>query len=194
MEDFANALADIIIENESPKINKIMHEVAEKIQGDMVAVTYRLIDLYYADYRPEVYIRTDELSKHKQGKGGKFAKKNKNERARSGDISLQTALKTLSGSEQPAIGVCKPLDGVWGYQAGVLFDEHYFYEKMKHSVHGPNFTEWDIALNFLWGIHGDASVHVTNAAAGVELDQYLNAYKQRFDKHYQTAYKKYKNK
>ena len=194
MKDFASALADKILANESHKIKEITREVAEKIQKDMVDKTYALIDMYYTDYRPEVYIRTDELTKQKRGKGGKFKKKTTNERKRlaNGDVSLRTAIKALDESGQPAIGICKPLDDGWGYQAGVLFDEKYFYDKMQHSVHGPNFTEWDIALNFLWGIHGDPSISVTTPA-GVELDKYINTYKQRFDEHYQAAYKKYKN-
>ena len=54
MKDFANALADRILKNETPKINKIMHEVADKIQGDVVGVTYKLIDMNYAHYPTEL--------------------------------------------------------------------------------------------------------------------------------------------
>ncbi len=196
-----NAFADWILSNERHKIDKIMREVAKKIQGDMVGVTYRLIDMYYADYRPEVYIRTDDLSRPKQGKDGKFIKKTSNERKRlnSDDVSLKTAIKALSESKEPAIGVCKQLDGGVGYQAGVLFDPGYFEDKMHHSVMGKNFTEWDIAENFLFGQHGNGSARsavteFTEPHADMVLRDYLNSYKSRFDKHYQAAYKKYKNK
>ena len=192
-----NAFADWILSNEKHKIDKIMHEVAKKIQGDMVGVTYRLIDMYYADYRPEVYIRTDELTKPKKGKNGKFIKKTSNERKRlnNDDISLKTAM-ALKESDQPAIGVCKTLEdeGAWGYQAGVLFDEKYFDDKMQHSVKGKNFTEWDIVENFLHGAHGNSEIHTTTPNASAVLYEYLHSYKSKFYKHYQAACNKYKNK
>ena len=193
-----NNIHDIILENEAPKLNNIMSEVADKIQGDIVAVTYRMIDAYYQDYDPDYYIRTDKLSERKRRNNGKFAKKLKKESKRNTkryrDISLQTAIKALGESGQPAIGISKPIDGGIGYQAGVIFDPDYFNTAMRHSVKG--FTEWDIAENFLFGQHGNGSAsssvtEFTEPYADIVLRDYINSYKLKFDKHYKDAYKKY---
>ena len=199
MEGFAKNLADFIIERETPRLNNIMREVAEKIQGDMVAVTYSVIDAFYADYRPEVYIRTDEYkAKHnnQKNKKGQFRqKKSDMEYKRGRDVSLASAIKTMEASNQPAIGVCRPIDGTnWsaGAIAGVVFDESYFAKRMKHSVKGDNFTEWDIVEDFLWGVHGNEAVATTDPSAGLVLYEYIDSYKPRFDKHYNDACKKIK--
>ena len=63
MKNFANTLADIIVENETPRLDNIMQEVSKKIQGDVVAVTYNVIDFFYQDYKPQYYIRTDDYKK-----------------------------------------------------------------------------------------------------------------------------------
>ena len=112
MKDFANVLADFIIERERPRLDKIMQEVAKNIQGDVVAVTYATLDAYYADYDPEVYIRIDD-SYRPRGKDGKFRNKKKAEWDKSQDRSLKSAMTALGESGQPAIGVCRPLDGVF---------------------------------------------------------------------------------
>ena len=199
MKDFANALADTILKNEAPKLDKIMRYVAERAQEDIVQVTYTAIDAYYQNYSPVYYIRTDILSQRKRGDNGKFVKKLKKERKRDtkryGDISLQTAVKALGESGQPAIGICKPLDDGIGYQAGVVFDPDYFQKNMKHSIKG--FTEWDIAENFLFGQHGNGSAtsavtEFTQPYADIVLRDYINSYKSRFDKHYRDACKKFK--
>lgn len=198
MKNFTDALVDLIIENETPRLNNIMQEVSKKIQDDFVDVTYGLIDAYYQDYTfadGRVYIRTDEYkashSHPKNKKTGKFKKKNKAEWTRAGDKSLMSAIKSMNGDE-PAIGVCRELDGVFGWQAGVVFDESYFNSNMKHSIKGSNFTEWDVAENFLWGAHGNDDVYVTAPPANMILDSYLYSYKSRFDKHYNDACKKFK--
>ena len=195
MKDFTNDLANFIVSNEKPRLDNIMREVAEKIQGDMISVTYSVIDAFYQGYSPQVYIRTDTYrvsrSHPKDKKSGQFRKKNKTELDRSGDVSLMSAIKSLGESGQPAIGVCRPLDGGFGYQAGVLFDESYFSKKMRHSVKGNNFTEWDIVEDFLWGVHGNESVATTTPSAGLVLYEYLNSYKPIFDMHYNNACKKF---
>lgn len=194
MKNFTDALVDSIIENEKPRLNRIMNEVAKKIQSDVVAVTYNLIDAFYEDYQRSdgrVYIRTDE-NKHPQGKDGRFKNKNSTQWKRGHDRSLMSAIKAFNTSGEPAIGVCRPLDGAFGYQAGVLFDEGYFNSTMKHSVKGKNFTEWDIAEDFLWGVHGNESVYTTTPSAGWALYEYIDSYKPRFDKHYSDACKKFK--
>ena len=199
MKDFARTLADLIIERETPRLNNIMQEVAQKIQGDMVAVTYSVIDAFYEDYTHadgRIYIRTDEYKKkhnNQRDKSGKFRQKNsKTEFIRGRDKSLMTAVKAMEASGQPAIGVCRPLDNRFGYQAGVIFDESYFEKKMKHSIKGDNFTEWDIVEDFLWGVHGNENVATTTPSAGWVLYEYVNSYKPKFDKHYNDACKKFK--
>lgn len=184
------------MQNETERLDNIMYEVAQKIQGDMVAVTYNVVDAFYQDYTRadgRKYIRTDEY-KHPHGKGGKFRYKKKKEwrSSRRNDVSLRSAMKSKLNDE-PAIGVCRPLDGMYGYQAGVIFDEERVASKMKHSsVQGrEDFTEWDIVEDFLWGVHGNESVYTTTPSAGLVLYDYLNSYKPRFDKHYKNACKKY---
>lgn len=197
MKDFANALADYIVERESSRLDSIMGEVAKNIQNDMVKVTYGVIDAFYQDYMPEdgrVYIRTDELSNRARDSKGKFKKKSKKtskkNSKRSGDVSLQSALKALDEGNQPAIGVCKRMEGVLGYQAGVLFDEDKISKRMKHTIKG--FDEWDIVEDFLWGVHGNDNIFVTEPSAGWVLYEYINSYKPTFDKHYKAACKKFK--
>lgn len=195
MKDFTETLVNTIIERETPRLNNIMQEVAKKIQGDVVAVTYSAIDMFYQDYSPEVYIRTDDYKKrhnNQRKKNGQFRqKKSAMEYKRGRDVSLKSAIKTMEASGQPAIGVCRPLDGIFGYQAGVVFDESYFEKRMLHSVKGSNFTEWDIVEDFLWGVHGNESVHTTDPSAGWALYEYIDSYKPRFDKHYNDACKKF---
>ena len=194
MKSFADELKTLIGEQEAKRLDNIMYEVAQKIQGDVVAVTSNVIDAFYEDYTRNdgrEYIRTDEY-KHPHGRGGKFRYKKRNEwnSIRNNDISLRSAIKMMENNA-PAIGVCRPLDGVYGYQAGVIFDEGYFTKRMKHSVKGDSFTEWDIVEDFLWGVHGADGVHNTTPSAGLVLYDYINSYKTRFDKHYKNAIKKF---
>lgn len=204
MRNFADVLADVIVETEKTRLNDIMKYVANKIQDDVVAVTYNVIDAFYTDYTqpPRVYIRTDEYKKkhnldkngRKHDKKGHLSKMSKTEIARGKDKSLMSAIKDLNASGQPAIGVLKPIDGTIGYQAGVLFDEDYFNNEsgMRHSIKGKNFTEWDIVEDFLWGVHGNESVYTTTPSAGYALYQYIDNYQSRFDKHYKDACRKFK--
>lgn len=205
MEKFTDTLVNLIIEQETPRLNNIMKEVAKKIQGDVVGVTYSVIDAFYMDYMPpeRVYIRTDEykfrhgMDKHgrKRNNKGQIVSKNtakksqsQTEQRRAGDRSLMSAIKSFTGN-QPAIGVCRPIDGAFGYQAGVIFDEGYFEKYMRHSVKG--FNEWDIVEDFLWGVHGNDSTFVTTPSAGLVLYEYINSYKTRFDIHYNSVCKKF---
>lgn len=198
MKNFVNTLTDLIVENERERLGNIMYDVAKKIQDDVIEVTYNVIDAFYQDYTRadgRVYIRTDEYkAKHngQRDKKGQFRKKkSKMEFTRGSDVSLMSAIKNMEASGQPSIGVCRPLDGAFGYQAGVVFDESYFTKKMKHSVKGDGFTEWDIVEDFLWGVHGNEAVYTTTPSAGWALYNYINSYKTRFDKHYKNACKKF---
>lgn len=198
MKDFASTFADLIISKEKTRLNDIMQYVANQIQRDVIDVTYATLDAYYQDYMPPdraYYIRTDEYkAKHnrpKDKKSGQFKRKNKTEWSRSSDKSLMSAIKTLGESGQPAIGVCRPLDGMFGYQAGVVFDPDYFERAMHHENKG--FTEWDIVENFLFGQHGNGeAIHFTEPHADMILREYINSYKTKFDKHYNDAFKKFK--
>lgn len=194
MRDFIDELETLIGKRETKRLDNIMYEVAQKIQGDVVAVTYNVIDAFYEDYTREngrKYIRTDEY-KHPHGKGGKFRYKKKSEwgSLRNDDVSLRSAVKKMENGE-PAIGVCRPLDSMYGYQAGVIFNEEELSKTMRHSVKGDGFTEWDIVEDFLWGVHGNESVYTTTPSAGWALYDYINSYKPRFDKHYKNAIKKF---
>lgn len=202
MKNFTDDLVKLIIENETPRLNNIMQEVSKKIQDDFVAVTYGLIDAFYSDYTHgdgRIYIRTDEYKarhridtrgrKHKR-KNGALDKMSNAEKKRASDKSLMSAIKSMNGNE-PAIGVCRELEGIFGWQAGVVFDEGYFNDTMKHSVKGSSFTEWDIAEDFLWGVHGNEAVYTTDPSAGWALYEYVDSYKPKFDKHYKNACKKF---
>ena len=194
MKNFVNSLTDLIIENEKERLNEIMYEVAQNVQKDVIEVTYKLIDAYYSDYTHDmgrVYIRTDEYHRPR-GKNGRFKQKtNKTSKInRSSDVSLRSAIKALENGE-PAIGVCRPLDGSFGYQAGVVFDEEKLVSKMKHSVMGANFQEWYIVENFLAGVHGADDVYITAPSADMILDNYIYSYHSNFDKHYKNALNKH---
>lgn len=194
MRAFTDDLVTLIGQREAKRLDDIMYDVAQKIQGDVVGVTYNVIDAFYEDYTRSdgrKYIRTDEY-KHPHGKGGKFRYKKRDEwdSSRNKDVSLRSAIKRMENGE-PAIGVCRPLDGMYGYQAGVIFDEERVASKMRHSVKGKDFTEWDIVEDFLWGVHGNEEVYTTTPSAGWVLYDYINSYKSRFDRHYKNAIKKY---
>lgn len=193
MKDFTNELVNLIIQNETPRLNNIMQEVSKNIQNDVIAKTYEVLDKFYQDYTREegrVYIRVDEYratpSKRRDKKGNRLVRK------RDRNVSLRSAiLNGMMSNDEGAVGVCRPLDGILGWQAGVLFDESYFQRHMKHSHKGKNFTEWDIVEDFLWGVHGNESIYTTDPSAGYELNEFIETYKPRFDKHYDNACKKF---
>jgi hypothetical protein len=188
MKDFTNELVNLIIQNETPRLNDIMQEVSKKIQRDVINKTKSVIDQFYQDYSPEVYIRVDDYrstpSKRRDKRGNRLVRK------RDRNVSLRSTVTKNWDSDQPAIGVCRPLDGILGWESGVLFDEGYFQRHMKHSHKGSNFTEWDIVEDFLWGVHGNESVATTEPSAGYELYEFIETYKTKFDRHYNDACKK----
>ena len=197
MKDFADTLADFIIETERPRLNGVMKYVAEKIQQDMIGQTRALIDAYYQDYMPperEYYVRTDEYHAkhmHPKNKKGQYRPKTKTEWRRSKDKSLRSAIEALATGDQPAMGICRPMTGEWGYQAGVLFDPGKFEGVMYHEQKG--FEEWDIVENFLFGQHGNGSrIYFSDPYADIVLRNYIQSYKTKFDKHYKDALAKIK--
>ena len=192
MRDFMNELANLIVQNETPKLNDIMQEVSKKIQRDVIQKTVDVVDKFYHDYTiadGRVYVRVDEYrmtpSKRRDKKGNRLVRK------RDRNVSLRSAITKNWDSDQPAIGVCRPLNGILGWESGVLFDEGYFQGHMKHSDKGKNFTEWDIVEDFLWGVHGNEGVYTTDPSAGYELYQFIDTYQSRFDKHYKDACQKF---
>lgn len=177
MKSFSDELTDLIIQNETPRLNDIMREVSKKIQKDVIQKTKEMVDKYYQDYTQEkgrVYIRVDEYrmtpSKRRDKNGNRLVRK------RDRNVSLRSTITKNWDSNQPAIGVCRPLDNILGWQSGVLFDEGYFQTHMKHSHKGKNFTEWDIVEDFLWGVHGNESVYTTEPSAGYELYRFIENY------------------
>lgn len=195
MNEAIDAIIDHIISIHTPRLEKVMQYVAERIQDDVIDVTYSIIDAYYKDYMPPeraYYIRTDEYKSnynHPKNKKGQFRRKTSKEWSGTNDISLKTA---LAESGQPGIGVCRPLsDGRFGYQAGVVFDSSYFNAAMHHENKG--FNEWDIVENFLFGQHGNGkAIHFTEPHADIILKNYINSYRPKFNQHYDTALTKFK--
>ena len=198
MKDFADEVVSLILADVQPKVDGIMRYMANQIQGDFVAVTYRLLDMYYANYSPEQYIRTDKLKgglekNGKKRKNGRYTKTTSAEKARRNDISLRSAMTAMIGG-QPAIGIARG-DYANGYIAGVCFDESYFDSAMKHSVHGDYFDEMDIVSNFLFSADGDygyGNIASRSPSAATELENYLNNYDAKIDKYYKDACKKFK--
>ena len=193
MKDFTNELVNLIIQNETPRLNNIMQDVSKNIQKDTIQKTKDVVDKFYQDYTSEqgrVYIRVDEYrttpSKRRNKNGNRLVRK------RDRNVSLRSAiLNGVMSENEGAVGICRPLDGILGWEAGVLFDEGYFQSHMKHSDKGKNFTEWDIVEDFLWGVHGNESIYTTDPSAGYELYEFIETYKSKFDKHYNNACKKF---
>lgn len=193
MQGFHNTITNLIIQNETPRLNGIMQEVSKRIQNDFIEKTKEVVDKFYQDYTQadgRVYIRVDEYratpSKRRDSKGNRLVRK------RDRNVSLRSAITNgLMRDDEGAVGVCRPLDGMLGWMSGVLFDESYFQSHMKHSYKGDGFTEWDIVEDFLWGVHGNESVYITDPSAGYELYEFINNYKPKFDKHYNDVCKKF---
>lgn len=188
MKNFNQALLDLILDKEMPRLNMIMEEVSKDIQKDLIKKTKDVIDKYYQDFDPEFYIRVDDYratpSKRRNKNGNRLIRK------KDRNVSLRTAI--TRGLDNGAVGICRPLENMWGYQAGIQFDELYFNQHMKHSYKGDNFTEWDIVEDFLWGVHGNVDVATTDPSAGLELYEFINTYKPKFDQHYNNALNKIK--
>ena len=194
MESFTDTLVDLIMTKEKPRLTNIMQYIAKNVQKDLIGVTRAVIDAYYQDYNPEYYIRTDDYKAQHlhpiNKKNGQFRPKNRTEWNRSKDKSLRSAIQALTEGDQPAMGICRPLDGIFGYQAGVLFDPNKFKSTMHHEHKG--FTEWDITENFLFGQHGNGeAIHFTEPHADIVLRNYIDSYKTKFDRHYNDACRKF---
>lgn len=190
MKDFVNEMVDLIIENEIPRIDKIMNEVTRNIRDDFAQETYRLLDNYYDDYTPIHYVRLY---------GAKRKLRTKTTRKpRAGGVSLHAAI-TRQGADGPAIGIS---GGSFydGYVGGVIFDEDYFKgNSMRHLGKGKDFSEWNIVENFLFAGEGTgygdwrsvSAADYNQHSADAAMNMYMNFYGPILDKHYENALKKF---
>lgn len=187
MRNFADVLANVIIENEVPRIDSIMGEVTKNIRDDFADVTYSLIDDYYFEYTPIRYVRLYGRKKATRNKSGKTSAKSK------GGVSLHAAITRQDG-DGPVIGI---YEGNYydGWSAGLSFGEDYFTDIDNHIRHigkGKDFTEWNIVENFLFSDsdgYGNHPLMQRSPAANDILINMLNTYKSRFDYHYKNACK-----
>ena len=186
MKDFTDVLIDAIIENEIPRIDKIMNEVTHKISIDFTNKMYELIDKYYDNYEPIHYVRV-------YGKRGKYAK---NRKPRPGQVSLHAAV-TRDGNIAFSGGSFYD-----GYVGGIRFDESKFQDNgMRHI--GKGISEWNIVENFLFAgtgsnadgerLTGDWRSHIAydKPSADMEMMRYMDTYDAMVDKYYQEALKKF---
>lgn len=191
MESFTNALADLIIENEIPRIDNIMREVTKNISIDFAKEAFRLLDEYYDNYTPIRYVRVYGPKRKLRTKSGKTKRKSVG-----GQVSLHAAI-TRGGENDPAIGVS---GGSFeeGYFGGIVFDpEKFTGNGMRHIGKGTNFSEWNIVENFLFageGGYGDIRSHIeySHPSADQEMWAFMNTYDKQLDMHYQNALNKFR--
>ena len=190
MKKFTDALADLIIENEIPRIDNIMREVTKKISVDFAKEAFRLLDEYYDNYTPIRYVRVYGPKRKLRTKSGTTTRK-----PRGGQVSLHAAI-TRGGENNPAIGVS---GGSFeeGYFGGIAFDPGVFAGNgMRHIGKGSEFTEWNIVENFLFageGGYGDTRSYVgySYPSADQEMWAFMNAYDTQLDMHYKSALNKF---
>ena len=191
MRNFTDDLVDLIIENEIPRIDKIMNEVTKNISIDFARETFRLLDEYYDNYTPIRYVRVYGDKRKLRTKKGTTSRK-----PRAGQVSLHAAI-TRGGEDEPAIGV---YGGSYydGYIGGVVFDSNKFQGNgMRHI--GKGISEWNIIENFLYagdgiGVGDWRSVSVaeySEPSADEAMNMYMNFYGSTFDEHYKNALKKF---
>jgi hypothetical protein len=194
MRNFTDEVVDLIIENEIPRIDKIMNEVTKNISIDFAKETFRLLDEYYDNYTPIRYVRVYGNKRKLRTKKGTTSRK-----PRAGQVSLHAAITRIE-DDGPAIGVH---GGSYydGYIGGVVFDSSKFQGNgMRHI--GKGISEWNIVENFLYA--GDAGEHnlkgdwrsvsaadYHNHSADEAMNIYMDFYGSTFDMHYKNALKKF---
>ena len=191
MKSFADALADLIIENEIPRIDNIMREVTKNISIDFAKEMFRLLDAYYDNYTPIRYVRVYGPKRTLRTKSGKTKRK-----PVGGQVSLHAAI-TRGGEENPAIGVS---GGSFeeGYFGGIAFDPEYFKGNgMRHIGKGKDFSEWNIVENFLFegdGGYGDIRSYfgVGGPSADEIMWDFMQNYDTQLDMHYKSAFNKFR--
>ena len=189
MKDFTDRLVDLIIQNETSNVNKIMDEVTKKVSVDFAAKMFGLIDKYYETYEPVSYVRVY----------GKRGNRMKNRHPKGGQVSLHAAI-TRGGVDSAAISFS---GGSYyeGYVGGIQFDESKFQGNgMRHI--GKGIEEWDIVENFLFagqGVNSDmeklkgdirSAIDYEYPSADLEMIQYMSMYGSTLDKYYNDALKK----
>ena len=200
MGNFVDEMADYILSQERPEIEKAMKKVTENIRKDLAKETYRLIDKYYETYEPmyyvRIYSRNGRGSKRTLGRNKGGVTKSK-PRGKNNGVSLHAAI-VRGGENHPLIGVAGG-NYVDGFVAGVVFDESYFKNNnMRHIGKGPNFTEWNIVENFLFAGedgYGDWrrwANGYNELPADQELEAYMGSYESTLIKHCSKASKKFK--
>lgn len=196
MKDFTDVLIDAIIENEIPRLDKIMNYVTKCISLDFTDKMYELIDKYYESYEPIRYVRV-------YGKRGRYAK---NRMPRPGQVSLHAAITRqtgISGEGWTSGGGTLAFSGgsfIDGYVGGIRFDESKFQGNgMRHI--GKGISEWNIVENFLFagtGVNsdmeslvGDWRSHIAydEPSADFEMMMYMSAYDPMVRQHYNDALK-----
>ena len=188
MKKFTDALADLIIKNEMPRIDNVMREVTEKISIDFAKEMFKLIDAYYDNYTPIRYVRVYGPKRKLRTTSGTTKRK-----PRRGQVSLHAAV-TRGGEEAPAIGVS---GGSFeeGYFGGIAFDpENFSGDKMRHIGKGKDFSEWNIVENFLFegeGKYGDIRSYLDGGGPSADqvMWEYMQNYDTKFDMHYKNALK-----
>jgi hypothetical protein len=191
MKDFTDVLINTIIENEIPRIDKIMNEVTKKVSQDFAAETFRLLDEYYDNYTPIRYVRVYGNKRKLRTKKGTTSRK-----PRPSQVSLHAAI-TRGGEDDPAIGV---YGGSYsdGYIGGVVFDASYFQgNNMRHL--GKGISEWNIVENFLFAGEGVgtgdwrsvSAADYDHHSADEAMNMFMDFYGPTFDRHYQNALKKF---
>lgn len=190
MNDFTNELVNLIIEQESGRLDKVMQEVTTNIMKDFAKETYRLLDEYYENYTPIHYVRVYGRARRLRTKSGTTSGK-----PRGGQVSLHIAI-SRGGENAPAIGVAGG-NYADGYFGGIVLDESKFKGNgMRHIGKGNSFTEWNIVENFIYageGGYGDWRSTAQSGWNGVSADEqlrsYMARYKSQLDKHYNNALK-----
>ena len=191
MKNFANELANLIIEDQRENIDKIMNEVTRKIMRDFATKTYELLDQYYNNYTPIRYVRV--YGEKRKLRAGSEKKRSTSAKAKAGQVSLHAAI-TRRGENAPAIGVSGGSYDT-GYIGGIVIDESQFKENgMRHIGKGKNFTEWNIVENFMFageGGYGDWRSYTPEGysypSADEELNLYMDSYGSKVDEYYKDA-------
>ena len=193
MKDFTDVLVDAIIENEMPRLDKIMNEVTEKIRDDFVAMTNSLIDDYYFDYTPIRYIRVYGAKRRLRTKTGATTRQPRSK----SEVSLHAAINRMGTDENYAVSGGSYAEG---YIGGIIFDANYFKGNgMRHIDKTGGVTEWNIVENFLFagdGVNGDGEKlkgdirsHITYGAPSADemYQSMMDSYYPRLKKHFDDA-------
>ena len=192
MKNFTDVLIDAIIENEIPRLDKIMNEVTQNISRDFANETFKLLDEYYDSYTPIRYVRVYGTKRKLRTKSGSTSRK-----PRPGQVSLHAVI-TRTGEKAISFSGGSFYDG---YVGGIVLDESKFKNNdMRHI--GKGISEWNIVENFMFA--GEAGEHNLKGdwrsvsasgwsghSADEALNMFMDFYGPTLDKHYNDALKKF---